>query len=46
MLLCEVERPNAELDSTTLGLTLAEGRNLLRDAQQATLPLQATAFRG
>ena len=35
ILLGEIERPDLELDPATMGLTLAEGRCLLRDAQQA-----------
>ena len=44
MLLGEIERPDAELDPATLGLTLAEGRRLVRDAQQALVTQQVARW--
>jgi hypothetical protein len=44
ILLGEIERPDLELDPATLGLTLAEGRCLLRDAQQALVTQQVARW--
>lgn len=44
VLLGEIERPDVELDPATLGLTLAEGRCLLRDAQQALVTHQVARW--
>ncbi len=44
MLVGEIERPDAELDPVTLGLTLAEGRSLVRDAQQALVTQQVARW--
>lgn len=38
VLLCEIERPDVELDPATLGLTLVEGRSLLRDGKRSGNP--------
>ena len=44
ILLGEIERPDLELDPATIGLTLAEGRCLLRDAQQALVTQQVARW--
>ena len=40
----EIERPDLELDPATMGLTLAEGRCLLRNAQQALVTQQVARW--
>jgi len=44
ILLGEIERPDAELDPVTLGFTLAEGRRLVRGAQQALVTEQVARW--